>query len=106
MTTLTREQIERAREELPLALGRESITSVNALCNLALIGRDVIPRPIEDVHGDIGELIVRHIATGTWRNAYWKDEFGWYEDCNNTPLRREAYDLFIPLSSLPKVPTP
>ena len=57
MTDLTKEQIETARQELPMALGRESIAAVNALCDLALEALEMRPHVAQFGEGKLEVIL-------------------------------------------------
>ncbi len=105
--TLTREQIEALRDNA--ATYAPTKAEQIALCDLALIGREVLPRPIDEIEGlpydDLIMVIGGNLNVPMWYavirlKQHLNDiKLGHY---NDAPHLRCEPTHFIPLSALPK----
>ncbi len=107
--TLTREQIEAIAISDRMPTPKELMD----LCDLALIGREVLPRPIEDAPKDADNLSPKYLYGNyrdQWRVMRWNDDryskkprpFWDFVSLRTTDSRTSQPTHFIPLSSLPK----
>jgi hypothetical protein len=100
---LTKEQIETARHELPMALGRESIAAVNALCDLALKALEMRPRPLAEIDKAETALVIERDQHSKSLNVFVLNCYGsghW----KRSPASQAwlPSTLAIPLSAIPK----